>query len=80
MDMIVYARENETGWAGKNGILVDSANGHENELTPRELLEAIQWWQDQDHHITEDEYNNDESGKIHKFTLSDCENYLMNFK
>ena len=69
----VFARENETGWAGKDGILIDSAAGYEAELTPETLLQAVQDRQDMEGRISEQDWLNDESGKIHKITLDDCE-------
>ena len=72
----VFARENETGWAGKDGIVIDSAAGYEAELTPETLLQAVQDRQDMEGRISEQEWLNDESGKIHKITLDDCERYL----
>lgn len=42
----VFARESESGWAGKEGILIYSAAGFESEFTPETLLKAVQDWQD----------------------------------
>ena len=76
----VFARESESGWAGKEGILIYSAAGFESEFTPETLLKAVQDWQDMEGRITEQDWLNDESGRIHKITLDDCERYLEEHK
>ena len=76
----VFARESESDWAGKEGILIYSAAGFESEFTPETLLKAVQDWQDMEGRITEQDWLNDESGRIHKITLADCERYLEEHK
>ena len=77
---VVFAREYETGIAGIAGILTYAANGCELDASPADLLSAVQFAQDQEEHLDEDDWLNDDTGRIHRITISDCESYLNEFK
>lgn len=77
---VVFAREYETGISGIVGILTYAANGCEHDASPADLLSAVQFAQDQECHLTENDWLNDDTGRIHRITISDCESYLNEFK
>nr|DAM90959.1 MAG TPA: hypothetical protein [Caudoviricetes sp.] len=74
MKNTVYAREYKTGIAGVEGILTYAAAGYEDQMTAADLLKAVE-----DKSISEDDYLNDETGKIHAISIEDCEEYLKSF-
>ena len=49
-------------------------------MTAEDLLKAVQFAQDQEGRISEEEYLADQSGRIHRITLDKCEEYLANYK
>ena len=73
---VVFAREYEAGIQGIAGILTYAANGFESEMTAEDLLRAVQFSQDQECHLTENDFMNDTTGKIHRISLDDCAEYL----
>ena len=74
MKTIVYAREYENGFAGVDGIFAYAAAGYEDQMTAADLLKAVE-----DTGISENDYLNDETGKIHAISIEDCEEYLKSF-
>lgn len=80
MNGFVFAREYDDGICGVDGILTYAAAGCEKQMTAEDLLKAVQFTQDEEGRISEEEYLDDESGRIHRITIADCEEYLAKCK
>lgn len=77
---VVFARDYEDGICGIEGIFTYAAAGCESQMTAEDLLRAVRFAQDQEGRISEEEYLEDETGKIHAITLDKCEEYLAKYK